>query len=176
MAKAETLWSEAEFTKLRELYPTNKNKDLALVFNRSKISIDHVGHKLGLKKDRKYFKPILSIERSGENGTNWQGGRWVHKDGYIVLTMRGYPGADKRGSIFEHRYVMEQHIGRLLLADEIVHHKNGNRQDNSIDNLQLLTRSEHIPIHHIGRKNTEESKRLMSKVAKERAKKKRMAV
>ena len=42
---------------------------------------------------------------------------------------------------------MEEHLGRKLRSDEIVHHKDGNKLNNSIDNLELLTRAEHINLH-----------------------------
>lgn len=47
----------------------------------------------------------------------------------------------------EHVAIMEQTIGRRIRKDEVVHHINGNRSDNRIENLQLMTRSEHCRIH-----------------------------
>lgn len=47
-----------------------------------------------------------------------------------------------------HRYVVEKHIGRILTEDEIVHHINHNKLDNRIENLQVMTRSEHMKLHH----------------------------
>jgi hypothetical protein len=46
-----------------------------------------------------------------------------------------------------HRYLMQQHLGRPLTHEDIVHHKNGNIHDNAIGNLVLMTRSEHARIH-----------------------------
>jgi len=46
-----------------------------------------------------------------------------------------------------HVVLMEQHIGRLLTKDEIVHHRDENKQNNCLDNLQLMTRSEHMKHH-----------------------------
>jgi len=50
---------------------------------------------------------------------------------------------DKDGQIYEHRLVVARSIGRPLASDETVHHKNRNKQDNRLENLELLTRSDH---------------------------------
>lgn len=47
-----------------------------------------------------------------------------------------------------HRVIMESHLGRKLTRKEVVHHIDGNRHNNSIDNLELLTQSEHASLHH----------------------------
>ena len=49
--------------------------------------------------------------------------------------------------IGEHRIVMENHIGRKLLPNEVVHHKNEDKTDNRIENLELMTISDHVSLH-----------------------------
>src|SRR5574342_813633 len=65
----------------------------------------------------------------------------ITKWGYKRLTMHGHPNAAKSGAIFEHVYIMSKHIGRPLYKGETVHHKNGERLDNRIENLELWSKS-----------------------------------
>lgn len=63
-------------------------------------------------------------------------------DGYILLRMPKHVSARKDGRLFEHTKVMSDYLGRALLPDENVHHKNGIRDDNRIENLELWTKKQ----------------------------------
>jgi HNH endonuclease len=67
-------------------------------------------------------------------------GRWKHgmgNDGYVRLSNVEYPGATFPNAPLEHTVVMARHLGRPLRDGETVHHKNGIRNDNRIENLEL---------------------------------------
>lgn len=64
----------------------------------------------------------------------------------------------------EHRYIMENILGRKLKRNEVVHHKNGDKSDNRLENLEVMTLSEHGKFHSIGRKMSEESKKKLSEI------------
>ena len=73
-------------------------------------------------------------------------GRYT-KEGYILIYYPNHPNANGDGYVREHRKVMSDYLGRPLEAYEIVHHKNGIRSDNRIENLELLTRITHPTGH-----------------------------
>jgi hypothetical protein len=74
---------------------------------------------------------------AGEKNHFWKGGRKTDR-GYTLIHVPKHPFANKQGYVYEHRLVMEKHLGRYLRPEEVPHHINGNRSDNRIENLQLF--------------------------------------
>jgi hypothetical protein len=85
----------------------------------------------------------------GPNNWHWCGGTKKHSGGYILIYFPDHPAADRQGFVLEHRVVMENYLGRYLRSNEIVHHINQDKTDNRIENLMLLTRSQHAHLHQI---------------------------
>ena len=73
------------------------------------------------------------------------------KDGYMAIYFPEHPQANSEGFIMEHHLVMECFIGRHLREDEVVHHINHIRDDNRLENLKLMTFTEHARLHMIER-------------------------
>ena len=58
-----------------------------------------------------------------------------------------HPEANSWGYVYEHRVIAEEIINRRLEENEVVHHKNGKRWDNRIENLEVMDKSEHAKMH-----------------------------
>jgi len=80
----------------------------------------------------------------GNKHPSWKGGKGISGWGYARVYVAPYT------RMAEHRYVMEKHLGRKLNREEHIHHINGNKLDNRIKNLLLVSNREHQNLHHLG--------------------------
>lgn len=93
------------------------------------------------------YKQKLEFKRyklpKGKDNPRWNNGRHL-SHGYIEIASPDHPHRNCQGYVFEHRLVMEKHLGRFLTPKEVVHHINGIKDDNRIENLILFSsNSEH---------------------------------
>jgi peptide deformylase len=123
--------------KLHELYDLGERmQDLEDLFG--------IGRKV---IGRLFKKHDLHIRTKSENATGecnsqFDGEPRYTKDGYIEI----WNGTAR---VLEHRYVMEQHLKRKLISEEVIHHINGIKDDNRIENLELCSQSEHMKKHKL---------------------------
>lgn len=169
IAVKEKNWEIDEIERFKNMYPYLSNDDLSKIFKRSVSSIQHKATRIGLKKDRDVNKLIRSRAVSGEKGANWKGGKKISAHGYVLILRKGNPMADVAGYVMEHRLIMSEHLGRILQKHEVVHHINGIKTDNRIENLKLFRDGEHTIMHHTGKHRSEQTKNKISEKAKERS-------
>ena len=80
--------------------------------------------------------------------SHWKTGKHLDKTGYVMISRQwDHPKHDLTGAVREHVLVMEAYLGRYLLPGEIVHHKDENKQNNQLDNLEIHTRGSHQRYH-----------------------------
>ncbi len=95
------------------------------------------------KQNRSWLKVKYAV---GADHRNWKGGRFKQKNGYIFVKAYGHPRAtNKGGYVFEHILVWEQAHKRSVPEGHVIHHLNGIKDDNRIDNLLCLPKKKHAP-------------------------------
>lgn len=111
--------------------------------NEAGVLVNKSGRTIG----RLFAKHNLHIRTKAENATGKRSGQFKEgstkdKDGYVWIW-------DGKKRILEHRFNMEKHIGRHLKNKEFVHHINGNREDNRIENLKIVSSAQHRKEHKL---------------------------
>lgn len=93
------------------------------------------------RKSARCAKCVIRIGQAGDTSPNWKGGRIKQQRGYIMRYAPEHPRSTPRTRyVFEHILVMEEFLGRFLVEEENVHHLNGVKDDNRIENLELWVR------------------------------------
>lgn len=97
-----------------------------------------------IKDVKKFCKRYYNV---GENNGNWNGGRSYTSTGYQRILMPTHHASDYNGYVLEHRFVYEQHHNCCILPWIECHHIDEHPENNRIENLQLLTKSDHAKVH-----------------------------
>jgi len=96
----------------------------------------------------KQHKEMQSNNMKGSKNHRWIGGIKITK-GYISELVYNHPYASTNSRVYQHRLVMEKYLGRYLTPVEEIHHINGIKTDNRIENLQLVgNHIEHLSNFH----------------------------
>lgn len=94
------------------------------------------------KFDIREIRPYKG-DKKGPNNPYWKGGKYKDsKNGYVYIYELAHPFVNKKGYVLEHRLVMERLLGRYLKPNEIVHHKNKIKDDNRLENLEIVVLGE----------------------------------
>ena len=113
----------------------------------------------GTHLTRETRKKISDSHKGMIRNPSRYGGHIKHrKDGYIYVYVPEHPYSSKEGYVMEHILVMEEAIGRYITRDESVHHKNKVRDDNRLENLELMTSKAHSAYHIKERHNNNQIK------------------
>lgn len=145
-AKNRNGMSDDEFKAyLTEQYKTKSINQIGRDMSMNQVVIRRYFKKYGIP-----FKPTKEAQGAlkGENHPSWKGGKFIRNEYYEVYAP-DHPRSGTRNYMYEHIVVMEKHIGRYLKEGEVVHHKDGNKLNNDISNLQLMTKAEHTKLHEM---------------------------
>ena len=135
-----------------------------------KISLNHSRHNLGKKHSPELIKRMgkarkgkycgnkhhmRNFPRFGKKAFNWKGGKIIRKNGEILIYCPNHQSLPKnKRHMVESRIIVEKIIRRYLAKNEVIHHIDFNKSNNSPANLYLFpSQSEHSKFHHLLRKN-----------------------
>ncbi len=140
-------WTEEEEKKFKEQlrkHPEKTYKEIIddLDSERTKKSVAHKNARnWGIERDvdMANYTPV----KTGSDNSNWKGGKTYHSSGYVMVYKPNHHRATSNNYVFEHILVAEKELGRKLKDNEVVHHKNGIKDDNRPENLEVVTKETH---------------------------------
>lgn len=157
-------WTKEETEILFKNYNKVTNNDLhKLIPNKTPVAIYKKAYKAGLRKSKEIEFLNRSIAHSGENCNFWNGGVTIATKGYRQIRKPEHPRANKIGYVMEHILVWEKHTNTVVPDGCCVHHLNGIKDDNRIENLCLMEFGAHTAYHHLGKKRNRETCEKISK-------------
>ena len=99
------------------------------------------------KHPRKNRSFLVGHSNKGANNSQWKGGVIINYHGYRLIKAPDNPMTNPNGYMLEHRLVMSRMLSRPLTPNEDIHHVNGNKLDNRLENLQLMSDCAHGTLH-----------------------------
>lgn len=148
-------WTAKEVEILRENYNKVSNEKLLNLFpTRSYLSIYKKARNLGIAKDKKISFINRSLARKREKSSSWKGGRKLTTKGYVQILKPENHRADKNGYVLEHIYIFEKETGIEVPQSCVIHHLDGNKQNNDISNLCMMSFGGHTTYHNKKRRKS----------------------
>ena len=134
-------------------YVSVGRKIMSLHLGRTIEKNESVKHINGDKKDNRIENLIIVKHKYTERKCNtiYRNGKqkgYKIDQGYALIWNPQHPMAGKSGYVVEHRIIMAEYLGRMLEKNEHVHHKDGNRLNNCIENLEIISPGDH-PLRHV---------------------------
>ncbi len=156
-------WTDDEVATLLMWYGAVSNEQLRVLLpNKSPLAIYKKAYKMGLRKSAEIEFLNRSEARKGEKAPNWNGGVRTTKAGYRQILCPGHQRADSSGYVMEHILVWERATCIPVPKYCCIHHLNGIKDDNRIENLCMMEHTAHTVFHHTGAKRSEETRKRIS--------------
>lgn len=163
-------WSQEEVEILATNYNRVSNAKLCdLLPAKTPLAIYKKAYKLGLRKSPEIEFLNRSEVRKGEKASNWNGGTKTTRHGYRQILCPDHPRSDSNGYVMEHILIWEKETGVPVPVNCCIHHLNGNKSDNRIQNLCMMQHAAHTVFHHTGSKRSEETRKKISERKKKYA-------
>lgn len=141
-------WTDQETETLIICYGAVTNARLSeLIPGKTPLAIYKKARKLGLKSSDEIKFKNRSLANGGKNCNFWNGGKGKTSRGYNLVLCPDHHRADSRGYVLEHILVFETETGISVPAGCCIHHLNGIKDDNRIENLCMMTHSAHTTLH-----------------------------